>query len=297
MDFDDLTVGSEAAATAADGRTISYREYGDPEGAPVIFHHGTPGSRILPAAFHETAREASVRLLAPDRPGQGRSDRAPDADALDWADDAAAVADDAGVDRFGVLGFSGGGRFALACAHEYPERVTRVATVAADGPPGAPTDGVGLQNRLLDVLARRAPPLLRVLFALQARTADGTDPEDALALLTDAEPDALDRRFDGPPIAQLVALDLREAFRQGHGAVSREFCASVREWPFDLGDVEAPVRLRHGDDDQNVSPATAEYLAARLPDAEAAVLPDEDHLSALVACHDAALSWLVEPLQ
>ncbi|MFC6730355.1 alpha/beta hydrolase, partial [Natronoarchaeum mannanilyticum] len=60
---------------------------------------------------------------------------------------------------------------------------------------------------------------------------------------------------------------------------------------------EAPVRLRHGADDRNVSPATAEYLAARLPDADAAVLPDEDHLSALVACHDATLSWLAEPLR
>ncbi|MFC6730555.1 alpha/beta fold hydrolase, partial [Natronoarchaeum mannanilyticum] len=86
MDLDDLTVGSEAAATAADGRTIAYREYGDPDGAPVLFHHGTPGSRILPAAFHEIAREASIQLLAPDRPGQGRSDPAPDADVLDWAD-------------------------------------------------------------------------------------------------------------------------------------------------------------------------------------------------------------------
>ncbi|GAA0669658.1 alpha/beta hydrolase [Natronoarchaeum mannanilyticum] len=297
MDLDDLTVGSEAAATAADGRTIAYREYGDPDGAPVLFHHGTPGSRILPAAFHEIAREASIQLLAPDRPGQGRSDPAPDADVLDWADDAAAVADDAGADRFAALGFSGGGRFALACAHEYPDRVTRVATVAADGPPGAPTDGVGVQNRFLDVLARRAPPLLRLLFAVQARTADRTDPEDALALLTDAERDALDDRLDAPPIARLVALDLREAFRQGHGGVSREFRASVREWPFDLADVEAPVRLRHGADDRNVSPATAEYLAARLPDADAAVLPDEDHLSALVACHDATLSWLAEPLR
>jgi len=293
MNLDDLTVGSEAVTTI-EGRTITYREYGDPEGAPVLFHHGTPGSRILPAAFHEAAREASVRLLAPDRPGQGRSDPAPDADALDWADDAVAVADDAGVDRFGAFGFSGGGRFALACASEHPDRVSRVATVAADGPPGAPTDGVGLQNRLLDVLARRAPPALRLLFAVQAWTVERTDPEDALALLTDVDAAELDRRLDAPPIADLVALDLREAFRQGHGSVSREFRASAREWPFDLADVEVPVWLRHGADDHNVSPATAEFLAARLPDAEAVVLQDEDHLSALLACHDSALSWLTE---
>jgi len=296
MDLDDLSVGS-GATTTTEGRTIAYREYGDPDGDPVLFHHGTPGSRILPAAFHETAREASIRLLAPDRPGQGRSDPAPDADALDWADDAAAVADDAGVDRFAVLGFSGGGRFALACAHEHPDRVTRVATVAADGPPDAPTDGVGLQNRFLDVLARRAPPLLGLLFALQARTADRTEAEDALDLLTDADPETLDARIGDRPIGPLVALDLREAFRQGHDGIYREFRASARDWSFDLADVEPSVRLWHGADDQNVSPATAEYLATRLPDAEASVLSDEDHLSALLACHESALTWLAAPLR
>jgi pimeloyl-ACP methyl ester carboxylesterase len=31
--------------TLSDGRELSYHEYGDPQGAPMIFNHGLSGSR------------------------------------------------------------------------------------------------------------------------------------------------------------------------------------------------------------------------------------------------------------
>ena len=68
---------STDACTLSDGRTLSYATGGDPDGFPVVVHHGTPGSRLFGALLSEPAIEAGVRLLVPDRPGYGRSSPPP----------------------------------------------------------------------------------------------------------------------------------------------------------------------------------------------------------------------------
>lgn len=54
-------------------RKITYAEYGLPEGEPVVFLHGTPGSRRLGELLAPAARENGIRLLSPNRPGYGGS--------------------------------------------------------------------------------------------------------------------------------------------------------------------------------------------------------------------------------
>ena len=59
----------------ADGTRIGYAEVGNPDGPPVVYLHGNPGSRLevdLPA-FRRAAERLGIRLLAPDRPGIGIS--------------------------------------------------------------------------------------------------------------------------------------------------------------------------------------------------------------------------------
>jgi len=103
----------------ADGRRLGYAEFGDPSGAPCLYFHFSPGSRLEPAAVFSGVRQAwlrGVRLVSADRPGFGLSDRQPARTLLDWPGDIAALADHLGIDRFAVLGASGGGAYALACA-------------------------------------------------------------------------------------------------------------------------------------------------------------------------------------
>ncbi|MFB6161403.1 MAG: alpha/beta fold hydrolase, partial [Haloferacaceae archaeon] len=119
-----------------DGRTLAYAVAGDPDGAPVVAHHGTPGSRLFAALLAAAARETGVRLVVPDRPGYGRSDPPPDG--WSWADWPAAfeaLAAAESLDRVAALGFSGGGPFALAAGTR--DRTTRVALVSALAPPTA----------------------------------------------------------------------------------------------------------------------------------------------------------------
>ena len=116
-----------SSLTLPDGRTLAYADCGAPDGTPVIFHHGTPGSRLFAALLDDSVSEAGVRVVVPDRPGYGRSDPVDPAEAslADGRADVEALADHLDFDSFGVASFSGGGPFALACGDL--NRVDRVS--------------------------------------------------------------------------------------------------------------------------------------------------------------------------
>jgi len=114
----------------ADGRKLTCAEYGDRNGVPLFVFHGLPGSRLSWGLLPDPPFPPGVRVIAPDRPGYGGSDPHPGRSLLSWADDVAAVADTLELGRFGVLGISGGGPGALACASRMPERLIAVGTEA-----------------------------------------------------------------------------------------------------------------------------------------------------------------------
>src|ERR1035441_6500144 len=99
-----------------DGRDIGWLELGEPDGAPVFAFHGTPGSRLQLTIDETAIGDAGVRLVCPDRPGYGLSTFQPGRRLVDWPGDVAHLADHLGIGRFAVMGISGGGPHAAACA-------------------------------------------------------------------------------------------------------------------------------------------------------------------------------------
>ena len=128
---------------AADGRTLMYESWGAPDGEPVFLFHGTPGSRVGPHPRPSVLYRLGIRLICHDRPGYGGSDPLPGRSVAHAAEDVAAIADHLGLDRFAVVGRSGGAPHALACAALLPKQVTRVAVLV----PLAPRHADGLPAR------------------------------------------------------------------------------------------------------------------------------------------------------
>ena len=118
-------------------RRLAVRLWGPSSGSPVFLLHGTPGSRLSVHLRHEDLARLNVRVISYDRPGYGRSDPYHDRPVAQAADDVRAIADAFGHDTFAVLGRSGGGPHALACAALLPDRVTRVASLVGLAPYGA----------------------------------------------------------------------------------------------------------------------------------------------------------------
>jgi pimeloyl-ACP methyl ester carboxylesterase len=127
-----------AAIPLADGRQIGVLEAGDPAGAPVLYFHGLGASRRSAHPDGAIAAALGVRVVALDRPGIGLSTPRPGRTLLDWADDVAAVADALGIDRFAILGWSGGAAHALACAHRLGARVTATSAPGGGRPCASP---------------------------------------------------------------------------------------------------------------------------------------------------------------
>ncbi len=261
-----------------DGRSLGVSEFGDPAGRPVFYMHGWPASR-LEAALLPGLR---VRLIAVDRPGYGASDPKPGRTILDIAADVASAADELGLARFAVAGVSGGGAYALACAHALPDRVTSAAIMSAVPPPGAPGMGGDLARLMLlgrnPVAGRAVLALGRALFRsgrLRPPVLDGRGLLDGdLAVMT-------------PQMAGLLADAWLEGLRPGVSGALSDARLYARPWGFSLSAITVPVGVWHGEQDTIVPVATT-VAFDDLPNAVRTILPGEGHYSlALRHGHDA----------
>jgi pimeloyl-ACP methyl ester carboxylesterase len=267
-----------------DGRTLAFATYGCAVGRPLYFFHGFPGSRLQAALVHEPALEAGVCLVAIDRPGFGRSTHAPARTIIAWPRDVAALADHLGHRQFGVLGVSCGGPYALACAHELPDRISYVGLLAGIGPMDVPAIRLGQLPILkaMFALARVHPALVSPLLAadLFLFRKDPLRAVDALKRLMTVPDQAL--LNTNATVRDRFGTSLAEAYRQGLRGPLLEAHLIASPRGFRMEDIALPVHVFQGGHDRNVPPAMGEYIAKRLPRGRYHFYPDEGHLSILM---------------
>jgi pimeloyl-ACP methyl ester carboxylesterase len=276
-----------------DGRTLAYAEYGDPNGRPVFYFHGFPSCHLEVSLADATARQRGFRLIAIDRPGFGRSDFQRNRAIGDWPADVQEVAEQLGIERFAVLGVSGGGPYAAACAAKIPQLVTKAAIVSGWGPVDRPAARSGLRwsARVTLALWRRVPLLVRLAMwyvALNARLF----PRLVLRFARRQLPPADQRIVDRPEVHAMMLATLREVFRRGSRGLAREAWLFARPWGFRLQDIAIDVLLWHGEADLTVPVSMGRYVASAIPRSRAKYYPNEGHF--MVFDHmDEVLSALV----
>jgi len=264
------------------GRTVHVYDSADPSdsGRPVVFwHHGTPQSGRLPPPA--SARHAA-RFVSYDRPGYGTSDPQPARDVAAVAGDVDAVADALGIGRFAVLGASGGGPHALACAAVLGDRVQAVGCLASI----APFDAAGL-----DWYAGMAAS------GVAEFTAASRGATDLVAHLTRDASDDLDEFapadmavFAGP-YGEWLVTSSTEGLSTGLTGAVEDDLALVEPWGFDPATIETPVLLVQGGADRFVPPSHAEGLAATSPRADLRLMPEDGHISVFARMED-TIAWL-----
>jgi pimeloyl-ACP methyl ester carboxylesterase len=260
--------------TLPDDRRLSWHEFGDADGAPVLCTAGTPVSGLGGAWYDQAARASGLRWIALDKPGYGGSDYQRERSLISWADDLAALADHLGLDGFALAGESGGGPFTLAAAHRLAGRVGVVALVASAGGLRSRAERTGQQARIrfYGWLARNVPALNAVPFTvLRWSLASPARRERSLRRAMAAAPDA--KRAD----LRIELEAIADALRQGPRAAVQELALIRPPWPFPLSQVTTPVHLWHGALDTNVPIASARRLARELPDATLHVSDSSDH--------------------
>jgi len=264
-----------------DGRRMAYAEIGAADGAPAIYCHGFPASRLEARLVEAAARQIGVRLIAPDRPGYGRSDWHAERTILDWPDDVVQLADRLGLERFHVLGVSGGGPYALALAHRLPEQVRGLSIVCGLGQVCLPEalDPMHWPARLGFGTAESAPWVNRLVFGGVVGRLMQVRPEIALKMLTVGVTPPDRRVLSQPDIHAIVCESLREGLREGTRGALLDMALYARPWPFDPVGLQLPVSLWHGDSDATVPLCHTRMLAQSLPQATVHIVPGEGHFS------------------
>jgi pimeloyl-ACP methyl ester carboxylesterase len=262
-----------------DGRTLHVYDTGPDPAArfALLWHHGSPQTGALLDPLVSAAAARSIRLLSYGRPSYGGSTPRPGRDVASAAADVAHVADACGVARFAVMGASGGGPHALACAALLPERVTAGVCLGGVAPF---TDEFDWFGGMVDPGGPQAALDGRDARAGHAATAQ-FDPES----FTPADWAALSGAWSS------LGADVGRANEAGPDGLIDDDVAYVSPWGFDLAQVAAPVLLVHGGEDRVIPPSHAEWMLRRCPRAELWLRPRDGHISILDAC-PVAMDWL-----
>lgn len=262
-----------------DGRRLAYSDLGDPEHPAVLLFHGTPGWRRYWSALPGFPFDVPLRFIAVDRPGYGDSDALPGGTYPDWPDDVAALADAIGLDRFAVLGGSGGGPGTLACALKIPDRLWAVVVVSCVGPPVPQIQrSISRVNRLAYRVADRSPRAMQANLQLLAWVR--RHHPDALLRLNARKLSPADRAALTRPDVQHAVLTTTapEAIGPAASGWTQDVVNQSRPWGFDVSDIAVPVEVWQPLDDTSAPPAVADYLQARLPRCTVHRIPHAGHL-------------------
>lgn len=288
--------GAEHRVSLPDERALGYAEFGSPEASPLLFFHGMPGSRLHGRMLDAAARAHGLRVIAVDRPGIGLSEPQPARRIGDWPADVTALTDALGLERFAVVATSAGGPYALACAHQIPERLTGVAVVSGLVPTHTRVETAETGNRAvrLHQLSARAPWMIRPLVNVIAVTARRS-PEACLKRMMQSAADADRALLTDPEMFDLVNEGGKEAFLSGSAAVAHDMRLVTGEWGFPLERITAPVTLWHGDDDRTAPLAAIQSLAEHIPGCRCHVIPRGGHLLAFERMHDVLADLVTYP--
>jgi pimeloyl-ACP methyl ester carboxylesterase len=274
----------EGNIAVGDDRQIGFAEFGDPQGRAIFWLHGTPGARRqIPMEARVYAEQRQIRLIGIDRPGIGSSTPYQYDTVFAFAEDLRTIADTLGIDKFEVIGLSGGGPYTLACAAAMSDRVVAAGVLGGV----APTSGSDAIAGGVSTLVKVAAPVIGVAGVPIRLAASGLIrlirpvAEPALYAYARISPEADRRLLVRPEFKAMFLDDLLNGSRKQLAAPFADVVVFARDWGFRLDEVKMPVRWWHGDRDHIVPFEHGQHVVSRLPDAQLTHLPGESHLAGL----------------
>jgi pimeloyl-ACP methyl ester carboxylesterase len=286
---------TELDVTLRDGRTLHLHDEGDPDGAVVVVHHGTPGSGRFYPPHVERARERGLRLIAYDRAGYGGSTPNPGRDVAAVANDISDTLGALGVERYASMGGSGGGPHTLALGALLADRCVGICAIASPTPWEAERidwlAGQGEQNQEEWAAALEGPEALEAYLEPVAEEMVEATPEALRDVLATLLP-PVDREVLTGELAKHAHISMTEAVAPGVAGWRDDDLAFTRPWGFELTEIRVPVLLWQGVQDLMVPVAHGRWLAERIPGVEAHISEEDGHLSIAEGRLPEIFDWL-----
>lgn len=265
--------------TLSDKRKLSYAEYGDEKGYPIIYCHGSQSSRFEMHYDLSFAIENKIRIITIDRPGHGDSDFNSSGSILSFADDVGQLVDKIGVKKFSVLGMSAGAPFALGIANKFSEQTNAVGVVSGFAPLTNQTQkSLGKEVKVLLKMAKSFPFILSLMLRIQQSQLK-SNPKKALSnfLKIMSPPDQ--EILKNQAVMNIIEKMFKEAFKSGSKGVAYEISKIlVQDWNFKLSNIKVPTFIWHGEEDKNVPKEWAILTNENMPNSKLKLFPNEGHL-------------------
>ncbi|MHA2227373.1 MAG: alpha/beta fold hydrolase [Candidatus Hodarchaeales archaeon] len=269
------------------GRKLAFAEYGSSTGIPVFYFHGNFGSRLEATLGNEELLESlGIRFICPDRPGMGLSDYQNKRSILDWPDDIQELVKYLKLEKYALIGGSGGGPYALACAYKLPQTESLgCAIVSGLGPYEMSKKGMNSRSKNLLFVARYFPWTFKFLTWLtmgrKIKSKNVEWWEKNYQKLQKQLPDPDRIIMQNSTTRDCMTYKTIEAFRQGSKGPSHDFKLYARPWGFKLEDIpiETKVLIFHGELDTSVPISMAKTMNSLIPNCDSKYYPDEGHLS------------------
>ena len=242
----------------------------------------------------ELVIKLGLRLIAVDRPGMGLSDFQLNRHFGDWPADVKELADALGLERFSVLGFSGGTPYALTCALKIPERLISVGLVGIEAPFSLPgmTQDINQQSLQFLKLNRDKPWLARLIQTMMGLTAR-LAPASLIAQSLSALPEPDKAVLAQPKVRKAFLHMIQESMRRGTHGPQVDTALMVSPWDFNPADIRTLVQMWQGEKDVDAPPVMARYMNSTIPDSKITFYPEEGHLSVLVNHLEEILTTLI----
>ena len=265
----------------SDGRLLEYARYGDPEGTIVLYFHGTPGSHLELHAAMDEISSSGLQIIAINRPGIGNSSFQCNRQIVDWPSDVCELLVGLGLGnhKFGIIGFSGGAPYALACASALPDRVCRVAMVSGHTSLGIPGVVPGSEDKSIALLVRRPSLATKAVKVTRRRLYQNSG--KVISRIT-RKWDLNDRRLIAydPTMRGLLEGSLKQATLSGAHGVVHDARLLGRPWGFELSSIDnIPISIWHGGCDRIATLSMAEYFHAQLAGSCLHVDPQAGHVT------------------
>jgi pimeloyl-ACP methyl ester carboxylesterase len=265
--------------TLKDGRKLSFSEYGNTNGHPIVYCHGSQSSRLEMHYDMSFAINNDLYIITVDRPGHGLSDFNPKGSILNFANDVKELTEHLKIDKFSVTGMSAGSPFALGIAYSYPNNVLNVSIISGFAPYNSESKKyLSKEVKVMLGLAKTVPFLLQMLLKIQAKQL-AKQPKKALQgflkIMSTPDQDVLENES----VMTIIEKMFTEAFRNGSQGVAYEIShLLVRDWNFKLNEIQVPVKFWQGKKDNNVPYQWAELMKNKIKNATLTTFPKEGHL-------------------
>jgi len=281
-----ISTAAGQAIDLPDGRRLGYHEFGDPNGSPLIYIHGSPDSGITLSGFEDTlAKRLGVRWVAPDRPGIGYSTFYPQRKILDFPADLEALIDHLNLSKYYIIGTSGGTGYTLACAQALPrDNLGGVGICAGVGPwEGGLAGQSEIMQKIMMIWKDQNEEFVAYMESIFLAAAQDPDPtkmeqvwKEQIKGFAPADQEVLKK----PSAFQSAVRVFRQVYAQGGAGHGLEMKINTKPWGFRVEDIDYKgIKLWYGSDDENTPPEMGRYMAERLPKSVYKEYPGETHYS------------------